>query len=114
LILEFRLHSLIPRFRNLDLEYLQHLHARGIIVCVEHITFQKDLYLGDIKDAWVCLCGNSPDYTGFFPCDKDGNEMVPDVASNWDDLYVCARCGRIIKQSTLEVVGHNPHPKFLH
>jgi hypothetical protein len=83
----------------------------GIMLLMEHITFEKDEYLGDIKDAWVCICGNKPDYQGFFPCDADGNEMVPDVQSDWAGLYVCGRCGRIIKQETLEVIGHNP--KFL-
>jgi hypothetical protein len=39
--------------------------------------------------------------------------MEPLKGSGWDDLYVCANCGRIIKQSTLEVVGKNPNPKLL-
>jgi hypothetical protein len=64
-------------------------------------------------DAWTCPCGNTPGSDGFFPCNKDGNEMEPAIGSGWTDLYVCARCGRIIKQDTLEVVGRNPHPKLL-
>jgi hypothetical protein len=42
---------------------------------------------------------------GFFPCDSEGEEVEPTLeewTSNW---YVCARCGRIINQDTLEVVG---------
>jgi len=58
------------------------------------------------EEAWVCLCGNRPDSDGFFPCDKDGDELEP--VDGWEDLYVCGRCGRIIHQSTLEVVGQNP------
>jgi hypothetical protein len=64
-------------------------------------------------EAWICICGNTPVDDGFYPCDKDGNEMEPSVESDWEDLYVCARCGRIIKQDTLEVIGQNPHPKML-
>lgn len=62
-------------------------------------------------DAWICLCGNTAPESGFFPCDKEGNEVEP--VEGWEDLYVCARCGRIIKQGTLEVMGANPTPKFL-
>jgi len=28
-------------------------------------------------DAWLCICGNRPDHYGFYPCDRDGNEMEP-------------------------------------
>jgi hypothetical protein len=62
-------------------------------------------------EAWTCICKNTTDAEGFFPCDKNGNEMEP--VAGWDDLYVCARCGRIIKQKTLAVVGRNPSPKFI-
>jgi hypothetical protein len=65
------------------------------------------------KDAWVCICGNMPPDAGFYPCDKDGNEMEPVIGSDWAGLYVCNECGRIINQDTLEVVGQNPNPKFL-
>jgi hypothetical protein len=72
----------------------------------EHITNEQ----GN-DEAWVCLCGNRPDSDGFFPCGKDGNEMVP--AEGWGNLYVCARCGRIIDQDSLEVVGQNSNFKRL-
>jgi len=62
-------------------------------------------------DAWLCICGNRPDTDGFYPCDRKGNEMEP--VQGWEDLYVCARCGRIIKQESLEVVGQNTHFKLL-
>lgn len=62
-------------------------------------------------EAWICLCGNRPDSDGFFPCDRDGNEMEP--VEGWEDLYVCGRCGRIINQSTLEVLDQNPNFKRL-
>ena len=64
----------------------------------EHIEHEA----GDV-DAWVCPCGNTPVAAGFFPCDKDGNEMEP--VSGWEGLYVCDKCGRIIEQSTPQVVS---------
>ena len=51
------------------------------------------------KDAWKCVCGNIPESDGFYPCDKNGRPMEPTF------LYVCDRCGRIIDQEPLEVVG---------
>lgn len=69
---------------------------------MEHITAEKT-----DTDAWHCICGNTPGSDGFFPCDNEGNEMEPIKGSNWVGLYVCARCGRIIEQDTLEVIGRN-------
>ena len=63
------------------------------------------------KDAWICICGNEPSEDGFYPCDKSGNEMEP--TAGWDGLYVCLRCGRIIEQDSLHVVGRNPKPRLL-
>jgi hypothetical protein len=64
-------------------------------------------------EAWICICGNTPVSHGFYACDTDGNEMVPNIGSKWDGLYVCLKCGRIIRQNTLEVIGQNPKPKLL-
>ena len=64
-------------------------------------------------NVWTCLCGNNGDDCGFFPCDEGGNEIEPTIESGWADLYICGKCGRIIKQGTLEVVGRNPHPTLL-
>ena len=64
------------------------------------------------EEAWECVCGNTPVSDGFFPCDSNGDEVEP-VEGQWDDLYVCARCGRIIQQGTLEVVDRNPNWKRL-
>jgi hypothetical protein len=74
----------------------------------EHITHEA----GN-DEAWVCLCGNTPDSDGFFPCDKEGNEMEPVIGSAWAGLYVCGGCGRIIDVDTLQVIGRNPSPKLL-
>jgi hypothetical protein len=65
-------------------------------------------------EAWVCTCGNEPTEDGFYPCNARGNEVRP-TPENWKEpLYVCARCGRIIHQKTLEVIGQNYFPHFLH
>ena len=56
------------------------------------------------QEAWVCICGNTPTTAGFLPCDEKGNQVEP-VDGLWTNLYVCDRCGRIIQQDTLEVVG---------
>jgi len=74
----------------------------------EHISHEA----GD-DDAWVCICGNTPPGDGFYPCDENGDEMTPSVGSNWNNLYVCARCGRIINQETLHVLGQNKNSKLL-
>jgi hypothetical protein len=65
------------------------------------------------EEAWICVCGNTPVTHGFYPCDELGNEVVPTQGSGWTNLYACAKCGRIIKQDTLEVVRQNPAPKML-
>jgi hypothetical protein len=62
-------------------------------------------------EAWICVCGNEPSDDGFYPCDKKGNEMEP--TDDWDGLYVCLRCGRIIEQASLRVVGRNLKPRLL-
>jgi hypothetical protein len=56
------------------------------------------------KDAWICLCGNTPMVDGFQPCDALGKEVEPTKAG-WMGLYVCDLCGLIIRQETLEVTG---------
>lgn len=47
------------------------------------------------SDSIVCNCGNTPETNGFFPCDSSGNEIEPTLDSNWDGLYVCAKCKEI-------------------
>jgi len=70
-------------------------------------------YEADDRDARVCVCGNKPIYDGFYACDPEGNEMSPDVGSEWQNLYVCLACGRIISGETLRVIGQNPTPRML-
>jgi hypothetical protein len=64
----------------------------------EHITHEA----GN-DEAWICICKNTPVSDGFYPCNKEGIEVEP--TAEWDGLYVCAKCGRIIKQNSLEVIG---------
>jgi hypothetical protein len=69
---------------------------------LETITFEA----GD-REAWICLCRNTPTSEGFYPCDLNGNIVEPTEKDWTTDLYVCDACGRIIDFKTLEVVGHN-------
>jgi hypothetical protein len=65
----------------------------------EHIIHEEQ-----DEDAWVCLCGNTPSNTGFFPINDVDDEVEP-IAKNWTtDLLCCGDCGRVIDQNTLKVV----------
>ena len=64
-------------------------------------------------DDWICSCGNEPASDGFYACDENGNEIEP-TPEHWKQpLYVCGRCGRIIHQETMEVVGKQYFPHLL-
>jgi hypothetical protein len=65
------------------------------------------------EESWICICGNKPLTDGFSPCDAGGNEMSPDIGSDWQNLYVCLTCGRVIRGDTLDVIGQNSSPKVL-
>lgn len=69
-------------------------------MATEHITHEPER-----NDAWICVCGNTPLADGFFPCDATGAEVEPTPAAWTTNAYVCARCGRIIDQQSLEVIG---------
>lgn len=66
-------------------------------------TTEKIIHEKGNAEAWICVCGNTPTSDGFYPCDPNGNQIEP--VKGWRDLYVCDRCGRIVNQLTLEVVG---------
>jgi transcription initiation factor IIE alpha subunit len=57
----------------------------------------------NLEIGWVCLCGNTCDQNGFYTCNREGRKVV--IEDGAEKLYVCDRCGRIIDQTTLEVVG---------
>jgi hypothetical protein len=65
---------------------------------------EKIKHEAGIPDAWICKCGNTPSSDGFYPSDPNGIEVEP--VKGWSGLYVCARCGAIIDQTTLEIVGY--------
>jgi hypothetical protein len=65
-----------------------------------HITHDVEY-----DEAWICICGNRPTSDGFYPCDQDGNEVEPTPTEWKTNWYVCGRCGRMIDQNTLEIVG---------
>jgi len=56
-------------------------------------------------DYWICTCGNTPRYEGFFPCDSRGKKVEPTIAEWTTDCYVCDKCGNIINHKTLNIVG---------
>jgi YD repeat-containing protein len=56
-------------------------------------------------DAWICICGNTPDQDGFFPCNARGDEVKPTAEAWTTNWYVCNGCGRMIDQHTLIIVG---------
>jgi len=64
---------------------------------------------GEDQNEWICLCGNTGLYEGFYPCNSEG-ELVEPTPEDWTtDCYVCEQCGRIIRQSDREVVGVRFH-----
>lgn len=65
----------------------------------------NDLFIRvDSLDDWTCQCGNMCHTDGFYPSDRDGNEIEPEPHI-WEGLMVCGRChvilttdGRIVGQ----------------
>jgi hypothetical protein len=55
-------------------------------------------------DAWTCLCGNTPDGHGFYPCDSEGIEVEPTAELWTSGLYLCAKCDRVIEAKTGKVL----------
>lgn len=63
------------------------------------------------RDAWVCVCGNTPCGDGFYECDASGRQVEPVRGGSWDGrLYICNCCGVIIDQKTLRIVGQGIPP----
>ena len=60
------------------------------------------------REAWVCVCGNMPCYNGFYACDEDGDLIEP--GNEWEYLYRCEYCGRVINDGNLQVIGINLNP----
>jgi DNA-binding XRE family transcriptional regulator len=54
-------------------------------------------------DDWRCLCGNTPDDSGFEPVNRHGKRCEP--TTDWNTTaYICNRCERLIDHQTLEVL----------
>jgi DNA-binding transcriptional regulator YiaG len=51
----------------------QEFSARLSINKEEFIALEE----ADNTDSWLCLCGNRPNFAGFFRCDSEGNTMEP-------------------------------------
>lgn len=67
----------------------------------------------EVDGEWVCLCGNTAASEGFYPCDERG-EMVEPTPEEWTtNWYICDRCGRMINQSTRDVVEVRPDPDLV-
>lgn len=60
------------------------------------------------REAWVCVCGNMSCYNGFYACDEDGDLIEP--GNEWEYLYRCEYCGRVINDLNLQVIGINLNP----
>jgi hypothetical protein len=63
-------------------------------------------YIDGTPDWFVCICGNQPNYDGFYSCLTDGTIVSPTLDGEWNgETYICERCQRIIDGNTLEVTG---------
>jgi hypothetical protein len=52
---------------------------------------------------FVCVCGNTPDSSGAFACDINGDAVEP-TPDEWpNDLYRCDGCGRVFVGDTGEI-----------
>lgn len=60
------------------------------------------------RDAWLCVCGNTPATGGFYACDDDGDLIEP--GGDWEYLYRCESCGRVIDDRDHQVIGINLNP----
>ena len=52
-------------------------------------------------DAWICICGNTPEADGFDTCLPDGRRIDPE--GPWQDHFLCNRCESVINQTTVEL-----------
>jgi hypothetical protein len=63
-------------------------------------------FIGGTTDWFQCLCGNQPNYEGFYSCLSTGEIVSPTLNGEWDgNTYLCEKCSRVIDGETLKVVG---------
>lgn len=72
------------------------------------VTYEFITHEEEDREAWVCVCGNMPYYNGFYACDEDGDLIQP--GNEWEYLYRCEYCGRVINDRNLQVIGINLNP----
>jgi hypothetical protein len=70
----------------------------------ERLTPQSASY-NKSEGTLVCICGNSFEQEGFYPCTPIGSEIEPTHEARKHKQYACDSCGRIINRETLEVEG---------
>jgi hypothetical protein len=56
-------------------------------------------------EQYVCVCGNTPDLSGFHTCDPAGNVVLDGPGVGWEGNMLCAECRRIIATPTGVVTG---------
>ena len=71
----------------------------------EYVTIEG--ISGQVADWMACLCDNEPHIEGFYPCLPTGKVIEPD--NEWQELYYCERCHRIIDSITGMVTGQADH-----
>lgn len=85
-------------FNRQTLEF-RHLFAHEVAAALR-LSIGKDKHGG-----WVCRCGNRAELEGFYPCDRSGQYTEPTPEAWTREWYGCAGCGRIIDQTSEQIVG---------
>jgi hypothetical protein len=63
-------------------------------------------FIDGTTDWFQCLCGNQPNYEGFYSCLRTGEIVSPTLYGDWEgQVYLCEKCSRIIDGETLKVIG---------
>jgi hypothetical protein len=84
-----------------DPEARRRQSAAGIVrTIIEHMPPEQVGLLPDTTDEWICVCGNTSDASGFFPCLPNGQVVEPTEGLWVEPLVACAGCYRIIHQHT--------------
>lgn len=78
-------------------ERIQGTAAIAVVGCIRHEPGNKE--------AWHCICGNTPENGGFYSCNRNGAIVEPAADFWFDGLYLCFDCRRIIDPDTLRIVG---------
>jgi len=94
-------------FEQQRLDYWRDVYKQLIMLQYQRSTdpkkSQPEFITEGSRGAWKCKCGDSE---GFYTSDNNGNEIEPLIGSDWNGLYTCSNCGRIIDGDSLQVVGN--------